>query len=561
MTLNKSCVIGLDFGSLSARGILVDFLGHNIGHCVYAYPHQVIDQNLPDGTPLAPDWALQHPQDYLDALNHIIPRLAKRARQLQLRVCGIGIVCTASTVIAVDEEFSPLCAMPRWAGTPHAWPKMWKHHAAQTQSERLLKEANKFGKKFIGYYAGQLLTECTFPKILEIIEEEEEVFKSSWRILEVGDWLVSLLVGHEVRSTSTASCKAMWSREKGYPDFSRVHPLLGLPIREKLGLYTAKMLAPGEKAGLIKPEYAHHWGIPEDTALSASQMDGHAAVKALGIGEKETLLVIGTSTALLYQSKRRVPVPGYCSVEYDCDVPHLCGYAAGQAGVGDCFLWFEKNLLPDTYKKEAQERGISNQSYLTELAASLSPGESGLLSLDWWNGNKSVLSDTNLSGLILGLNIQTKPEEIYRALIEGTAFGLWKIMSALNEQGEFPLSFRACGGVAEQNKLLMSIYSNVLEVPIKLTRCKQPSALGSAINAAAACGIYGDIFEASAHMAEKDFIMIYPHEEDMASYRAIKQDYDELYHYFGLSSGIMHRLKQNRKECFQKKFSKERSIT
>ena len=538
--------IGLDYGSLSCRGILVSTAdGTILAEDEFVYPHAVIDHQLPDGTPLPPQWALQDPDDFRQALHHIIPNLLKASQVQPSQVIAIGIDSTASTIIPVTDGLVPLCEQPSFRSRPHAWPKMWKHHAAAAEAAEITAAAVAQKLPVVVKSGGAIGCESLIPKVLQIFYEDAETFKNTVSFFELCDWIVSLLAGQEVRSTPLLTCKSMWTPQNGYPK--------GQPfdaITPKLAFHDSVhpvIAAPGESVGTLHPSMAKALGLCDNTIITAGQMDGYAALPGNGVADEGTLMMmIGTSTADMILGREWKDIPGVCAAMEDANLPNFTNYAAGQACVGDMFKWFIENCVPENYTQEARRRGLSIHAYLSELAAASKPGETGLVALDWWNGNKSCLNDSRLSGLIVGMTLATRPEHIYRALIEASAFGARKIIDNFKEHGIPVHDIVACGGIALKNPFLMQIYADVFGMEIRTTTCTQTAALGAAIFAAAADGCrsgHHDVFSAIRAMGAKDMISYRPIIENVPKYNIIYQKYLELHDFFGKNNAsFMHGL-------------------
>ena len=538
--------IGLDYGSLSCRGILVSTAdGTILAEDEFVYPHAVIDHQLPDGTPLPPQWELQDPDDFRQALYHIIPNLLKASQVQPSQVIAIGIDSTASTVIPVTDGLAPLCEQPSFRNRPHAWPKMWKHHAAAAEAAEITAAAVAQKLPVVVKSGGAIGCESLIPKVLQIFYEDAETFQNTVSFFELCDWIVSLLTGQEVRSTPLLTCKSMWTPQNGYPKgqpFDAITPKLAFHD----GVHPV-ITAPGESVGTLHPSMAKALGLSQNTIVTAGQMDGYAALPGNGVADEGTLMMmIGTSTADMILGREWKDIPGVCAAMEDANLPNFTNYAAGQACVGDMFKWFIENCVPENYAQEARRRDLSLHAYLSELAATSKPGETGLVALDWWNGNKSCLNDSRLSGLIVGMTLATRPEHIYRALIEASAFGARKIIDNFKEHSIPVHNIVACGGIALKNPFLMQIYADVFGMEIRTTTCTQTAALGAAIFAAAADGRrsgHHDVFSAIRAMGAKDMISYRPIIENVPKYNIIYQKYLKLYDFFGKNNAsFMHGL-------------------
>ncbi len=547
--------IGVDFGTLSGRAVIVDTTtGEEVAVAVHEYSHAVMDEKLPDGTPLGVDWALQHPQDYLDVFRITIPQVMKMAMVSPEQVAGVGIDFTACTVLPVKADGTPLCFLDEYRSRPNAWVKLWKHHAAQDEANRLNIIAEERGEKFLRRYGGKISSEWMIPKIWQTVNEDPEVYDAADRFIEAADWVVWQLTGSETRNTCTAGYKAIWHKHDGYPsnDFFRaLHPKMERLVDEKL---SRTLLPVGTKAGTITPQAARLTGLKEGTAVAVANVDAHVSIPAVGITTPGKMLaIIGTSTCHMLLGDVEKEVPGMCGVVEDGIIAGFYGYEAGQSCVGDHFQWFVENCTPAEYRDEAEEAGVDLHTLLTEKAARLTPGESGLVALDWWNGNRSVLVDVDLTGMIAGMSLVTKPEEIYRALIEATAYGTRMIIETFEENGVPVNEFYAAGGIAEKNPFVMQIYADVINREIKISGSPQAPALGSALFGALAAGKqaggFDTVQEAASVMAKVKDHTYKPEKENVEIYDRLFAEYRVLHDYFGRGANdVMKRLKAIRKE-------------
>ncbi len=547
--------IGVDYGTQSGRAVLVEIgTGREVATSVKAYSHGVMDEFLPDGmTRLEHDWALQHPADYMEVLASAIPAVLNEAGVNAEDVIGIGIDFTACTVLPIDKDGTPLCMTEKYQHNPHAYVKLWKHHAAQEEANRLNELAEKRGEAFLQRYGGKISSEWLFPKLWQIANEAPDVYEDMDQFVEAADWVVSLLTGELKRNSCTAGYKAIWHKQDGYPArdfFKNLDERLENVVVEKL---SGDIYSIGDKAGELTEWAAALTGLKQGTAVAVANVDAHVAVPAVGITEPGKLLMImGTSTCHILLGDEEKMVPGMCGVVEDGVIPGFMGYEAGQSCVGDHFEWFTKNGVPKAYHEEAEERGISIHHLLTEKASRLAVGESGLLALDWWNGNRSTLVDADLTGVILGATLQTKPEEIYRALIEATAYGTRTIVEAFRNSGVPIHEVYACGGIAEKNALMMQIYADVLDMEIRISASSQTPALGSAMFGAVAAGKerggYDDIKDAAKEMARLKDVVYRPRKAEADVYGLLFAEYTRLYDYFGRGENkVMKQLKAIKK--------------
>ena len=546
--------IGVDFGTLSGRAVLVDVAtGAELADSVYEYPHAVMDKALPNGTPLPVDWALEHPQDYLDVFANTIPAVLKQAGAAAEDVIGVGIDFTACTLMPVKADGTPLCFLPQYAEEPHAYVKLWKHHAAQDKANRLNEIAQRLGQKWLARYGGKISSEWAFPKIWQVLDEAPELYEAADYFLEAADWVIWQLTGTQTRNSCTAGYKAMWHKREGYPDkafFAALDERLENVIEDKMNCPITPL---GARAGFIDERAAKLTGLRVGTAVAVANVDAHVTVPAVKItGAGKLLAIMGTSTCHILLGNEEKTVPGMCGVVEDGVYPGFYGYEAGQSCVGDHFAWFIDNCLPAAYYEEAKAQGKNIHKYLREKAEVLAVGESGLLALDWWNGNRSVLVDVDLTGLLVGLTLSTRPEEIYRALIEATAFGTRKIIETFRASGVPVEEFYASGGISQKDPMTMQIYADIINLPIKIAGSAQGPALGSAIFGAVAAGKeaggYDDVFTAAGVMGKLRDEIYTPKPENVAAYDKLYAEYSLLHDYFGRGENdVMKRLKDIKK--------------
>lgn len=544
-------VIGVDFGTLSGRALLVNVeTGEELASAVLSYPHAVMDEKLPSGKILAPDWALQHPQDYLDVFSHTIPTVLKDAGVLPEKVIGVGIDFTACTLLPVKADGTPLCFLDEFKDEPHAYVKLWKHHAAQDKANKLNEIAEETNQKWLSRYGGKISSEWAIPKIWQTLDEASNIYDAADFFIEAADWVIWQLTGIQTRNSCTAGYKAIWHKKEGYPDkafFKALDPRLENVVEDKLDCPVTPL---GTKAGEINESAAKLTGLKLGTAVAVANVDAHVTVPAVKIdGPGKMLAIMGTSTCHILLGTKEHTVPGMCGVVEDGVCPGYFGYEAGQSCVGDHFAWFVDNCVSPEYYEAAKAENLNIHEYLTQKAEKLKVGQSGLLALDWWNGNRSVLVDVDLTGLILGMTLQTKPEEIYRALIEATAYGTRKIIETFRENGVPVEEFYASGGISQKNSMAMQIYADIIKVPIKIGGTSQGPALGSAIFAAVAAGSenggYDDVFQAGQIMGKLKDIIYTPNPQNSKVYDKLYAEYSLIHDYFGKGANdVMKRLKE-----------------
>ena len=548
--------IGIDFGTLSARAVLLDLqTGEVKAQGVFEYPHGVLDTRLPDGTVLPPDWALQHPGDYLQALETVVSQVASQTDPA--RIVGISLDFTASTVLPVDGRNMPLCLQAAWRDQPHAWVKLWKHHGAQKQADRMARIARERGEPFLQIFGGKISSEMGLPKILETLECAPEVYAAADQFVEAGDWLTQLLTGERVRSACLAGYKYFWNKKTGYPSsdyLKAVDPRLEHLAEEKL---QGTVRSPCTKAGSLTGEMAKKLGLRPGIAVGVPYIDAHAGLPAVGITEPgELLMIIGTSSCDMVMGQSAQPVPGICGVVEDGLLPGYYGYEAGQSCVGDLFAWFVEHCVPEEYAAEAAARQLSLHQLLTEKAERQKPGQSGLLALDWWGGNRSVLMDSELSGMILGMTLATKPEELYRALIEATAYGKRMILENYEQNGIPIRRLYATGGIARKNAMMMQIYADVTGKEIFIGGSDQSGAVSSAMVGAVAAGAYDSMQTAIRKIGRVDARSYRPDPEHQAVYDRLYAQFCRLHDYFGRGeNNVMKTLRQLRRQAAEETIS------
>lgn len=547
--------LGLDFGTESARALIVDIdTGEELGVAVHRYADGVIDRALPDGTTLSADWALQNPANYIESLRVAVPEAMHLAGARADDIVGIGVDFTACTLLPTRADGTPLSMLDQWRSEPHAWTKLWKHHAAHHQAERITSVASERGEPWLARYGGRISSEWLHSKVLQVLEESPAIYDTAERFIEAGDWLVWRMTGVELRNATAAGYKGLWIKSDGYPDASflrALDPRLG-QLNET---HLAAALAPaGTRAGGLTEEAAQWMGLRPGTSVSVATIDAHAAVPGAGVTTPGAMvLIMGTSTCHMLVGDRMQLVPGISGVAEDGIIPNFFGYEAGQAGVGDIFEWFVEHATPMEYHQRSLQSGRSVYDLLQEDAAKLRPGESGLLALDWWNGNRSVLTDAGLSGVLIGATLGTRAHEIYRALIEATAFGTRIIIEAFEEHDIAVEQLIACGGLAERNKLMLQIYADVTGREFREAGSAHASALGAAMFGAVAAGSanggYDTITEAAQHMSSFKETIYRPDPEHRTIHNQLFDEYRTLHDYFGRGGNdVMKRLRGIRRE-------------
>lgn len=513
--------LGLDFGTESARALLVDLHGRELGCAVAKYAHGQITEHLPNSTKRLPaHFALQHPLDWVSAAAKATRAALKQAGNAE--VIGIGVDFTSCTMLPTLQDGTPLCLSPKFASEPMAWPKLWKHHGAQSQTDRINAVARERKEAFLARYGGCIGLEWFFPKMLETLERAPRAFAAAEVWLEAGDWFVWQLVGGSAESLARSTCQAgykgMWSAEDGFPSsefLGAVHPKLADVVTTKM---PGRLLAPGTPAGELTAEMAKKLGLSAGIPVSAAIIDAHAGVPGAGAAEPGTLvMVLGTSSCHMLNSPIERLVPGVAGIVKDGILPGYYGYETGQAAVGDAFDWLRKLT------------GNRNFSRLSEEAATLSPGAEGARCLDWFNGCRTPLMDGGLTGAFLGLTLHHRPAHLYRALLEASACGLRWIVDLLRDGGVPVEKFVATGGLPHHNPLVVQVYADVLGAPVTVHPSRQGPALGAAILGALAAGAFSSSQEAIEAMATPKRARVFkPVTRHRAAYDALCSEYLQL---------------------------------
>jgi L-ribulokinase len=545
-------VIGVDFGTLSARALVVRVSdGAELGTAVHEYPYAVIERTLPaTGEQLPPDWALQDPADWVECLRGTVPAAVRAAGIDPADVIGIATDFTASTCMPVLRDGTPLCQVPGLEGRPHAYPKLWKHHAGQPEADRINALAHERGEKWINRYGGKISSEWQFAKALQVLDEDSEMYDRADRWIEAADWIIWQLCGVETRNACTAGYKGIF-QDGQYPsrDFlAALDPRFADFAAAKLEHPISPL---GGRAGSLTAAAAELTGLPEGIAVAVGNVDAHVTLPAAGpITPGKMVAIMGTSTCHVLNGTQLAEVPGMCGVVDGGIVAGYWGYEAGQSSVGDDFAWWAETVAPAEAHEEAKRRAKQGEhssvhDVLTEEAAAQPVGAHGLVALDWLGGNRSVLVDGGLSGAIIGITLATRPAEIYRALVESTAFGTRKILETFGEAGVPVTEFVAAGGLLK-NAFLMQIYADVLKCPISVIGSDQGPALGSAIHAAVAAGAYPDVPAATEVMGRILTNAYLPDPARSAVYDELYAEYQLLHDYFGRGENgttAMHRLR------------------
>lgn len=522
--------IGVDFGTLSARAVVVNIQTGEVaaeGECGYA----LYQEKLPNGTELPAEMVLADPKEYKNALITCVKDAVKGLPKED--ILGISVDATGLTLVATDATGQPMCSYPQWESEPNAWIKLWKSHSAQQQAERIQAVAEQENHPLLGQCGGNVSSEWAFPKMLETYENAPELFRQVDTFWDLCDWLTYLLSGEKTRSINSL-CNKFQFNGTSFPEtefLNRVSPGFGTALEGKLD---GKILIWGAFAGSLLPEMAEAMGLCPGIAVGSGVLDGHVAVASLGLYEAgDVMLTIGTSTVFAILAEQLRVVPGVCGSGMDALIPGLAGYDSGQCSVGDTFDWFVKNQVPERYFRQAEREGCSVHTLLSKLAFSRLPQPEDPIALDWWNGNRCIRGDLTLRGAVYGLSLTTKAEDMYRCLVESTAFGIRNITENFEKLGVPVCKIRACGGISQKNPDLMQCYADVLDRPIEVSYRNNGAAIGAAILAAVAAGYYADIRQAIQALSEKEFVTYYPRKAHTQAYLPRYEKYLKMDRFFG----------------------------
>jgi len=530
----SSYTIGLDYGTNSVRGLLVEIgTGVEVSSSVFEYPHG--DAGILTDS-RDPHIARQHPQDYIDGavavITGVLAAAASHAGFSPDQVVGIGVDTTGSTPIPVDGEGTPLAFLPEFADNLNAMAVLWKDHTGYAEAAEITALAAQIRPEYLKKCGGIYSAEWFWAKILRNLRAAPDVYEKAYTWVEHADWLPALLCGTThpdrlKRGICAAGHKGLYGTWwGGFPDSEFLAALDPKLVRVGESLPT-KTYHVGEAAGTLGEEWAKLTGLSAGIPVSIGAFDAHLGAIGAGITPGTLVKIIGTSTCDLMVSPLSEDlgdIPGLCGIVPESILPNYYGLEAGQSAVGDIFNWYVKSIQP----------GKLDHEQLTEGAARLQPGESGLLALDWHNGNRTVLVDQRLTGGVLGLTLQTTPEELYRAWVEATAFGARVIMERLEEYGQSVERIINCGGIAAKNPMVMQIYADIMGRPIYISSSNQTCALGAAICGAVAAGAYKSFDVATAEMTSLQPRTFVPDPERRARYDRLFELYRKVHDAFGV---------------------------
>jgi len=559
-------VLGFDFGTLSCRGVVLNVETGEL--CVTAedaYRRGVITGKLPEADISLPDeWCLQDPDDWLFSMRKICGDMLDRAGVNPDQVIGLGVDFTSCTLLPVKKDGTVLCQIPAFRDDPNAWPKLWKHHGAQNQAERLENYAAVNTDWLKDYFGNSVSSEWAYPKMLQVLEESPKAYEAADYFIEGMDYIPMLLTGEVTRNNGVLGVNFFYIEGRGFPDDSfaaGVNPSFRNVVKEKLG---GRILKPGELVGTVKPEMARFLGVSEKTVVSVGNSDGAIAGCGAGVNESGSMmLVVGTSTCHQMMYDRYVPFDGICSIAADGMVPGLYGYESGQPATGDLFSWFAKNCAPESVTQQASCRGMSVLDYLNDEAQKLLPGECGLVTIDWLSGNRSILSNYDLSGAMIGLTLETTPVDMYRSLVEANVYGTRMIIENYELHGVHIDRIYAIGGISRKCPWIMQMIADVLRSDIIVPQFDNVPAYGAAATAAVAAyqaGIeYGcrDFNETAKRLIPKETIVYHPDLSKSVMYDEVYEQYRVLHDYFGLDSTFMKKVKEIKVNRKKQKTEKE----
>jgi L-ribulokinase len=537
--------IGFDYGTESCRAVLLN-LHSGECECVeeQAYENGVITDTL-NGIKLNPLMVLQNPNDYLRCMKQLTAKIIANNHLKSIEIKAIGIDFTSCTVLPVGENFEPLCTEPRYCNEPHAYAKLWKSHSANEEAKYITKHLNE--SALIKKYGGIISSEWLFPKLLEIKNNAPKIFHEMTYFLEAGDWLVCKLTNNLIRSSCQAGFKGMWQKERLQED----EVLLQTIDKDFANLFQTKLAGdikkPGEYAGNLTNEMAQYLNLHTEVKVAVAIIDAHAAVVGAGLSKSSELLIsVGTSSCHILLAQQEKMIPGVAGVVEDGIFENLYAYEAGQVAVGDIFSSFVKEQIPSKYFEEAHNRNKSIFDYLNERAAHLQVGESGLVILDWHNGNRTPFATPDVSAVIIGETLKTKAYEKYRALIESTAFGT-KLILQLFEKNHLPIEkIVLAGGIPRKNQFLVQIYADVLQKEIVVLQEQQVTAIGAAILGAATLSNM-TVRQTAEKYGCKKIKIVKPNDLNKEAYEKLYSMYMQLLN-MSFNSGLLQQLHQIKNE-------------
>ncbi|MBQ4050624.1 MAG: ribulokinase [Oscillospiraceae bacterium] len=502
-------VIGIDYGTRSARALLVDTAsGEVLSHHTVVYPHGVMDGDLASA------------DDYENALEELLEAVVPE--KYRPTVAGICVDATSLTLVPVDADGKVLCRLPGLTEHPHAQIKLWKRHTAETQAAEALSLARRRNEPFLGRTGGTVSAEWMLPKLLEIRDETPEIYEKIDLAFDLCEFLTFRLTGEPVRSLPSLSFKCLWAADLGFPSEEYLNALRPGFAEEYRRLLRGKIFRPGECAGSLRPDLCSRFGFPAGVRVAAGLLDGHTSSAALGaLQPGDAVLVAGTSNVLAVQTEKLHDIEGICGIAEDGLSPGLYAIDSGQSCTGDMLEWYLQNALPAEIKEEASRKGTSPHELLAERIRE--PWNCRVIAADWWNGSRNAPCDLSLTGTLTGLTLNTKPEEIYLALLQGIVCGTRAIIEQCAAHGVQVGRMVAAGGIASKNPLLMQQYADILGMPVSVGDFPEGPALGAAVYAAAAAGALPTLEAAYEKMGIRKFTVYEPDNAHRAEYEALYQ--------------------------------------
>lgn len=524
--------IGIDYGTASGRVILVNTSdGKIVSSYEETYQHGTIAEEL-GGETLPHNYFLQHAGDYHHVLENGVKHVLEESQINKDEVVGIGVDFTSCTVVFLDENFRPLHMNEDLSHHPHAYVKLWKHHGAQDEATQMVEANEKANQNWLDYYGHSVNSEWMIPKILEVKHKAPELLERFHYIMEAGDYMTSLLVNQNIRSNCGIGFKGFYDEVNGfnYDFFETVDPELPQIVKDKC---EAPVIQIGDSAGSLSEYYQNLWGLSSNVQISPYMIDAHSGVLGAGAIEKgEFTPVIGTSTCHLMLDPKQEPIPSITGSVKDAIIPGLYAYEAGQAAVGDLFSYSER-MAPQHIVEEAAKQDKSVLEYLETLASQIPVEDQHVVVLDWHNGNRSILSDSHLTGSVFGLTLQTPFEMVHRAYLESTAFGTKMIMKQF-EDNDIPVhTVYASGGIPKKSQLLVDIYANVLNKKVVVLESSNATALGAAMLGANVGGAYDTLRETVQHMKQPVYYEKQPDPEKVKHYEKLFDKYQKLHDLLG----------------------------
>lgn len=545
--------LGFDFGTLSCRCVLIDLKNGKLkGSSESRYKSGVIEEALDDGNILLPfNWALQDPNDWIESMSEVCHKILQESKVKPEQILSIGTDFTNCTVVPCKANGTVLCQIDEYRKRPHAWPKLWKHHGAQQYAEEIQVAAKNNTTWLKKYFGNAVSSEWLFPKALQVLREDPDIYRETEIFIEAVDYIVLFLTGRVTRNTGLLGLNSFWSEEFGFPSdafLKQLDPRMEHFVQEKMW---GDMLEVGDCAGHLTKEAAAILGLTTETIVASGH--GDSEVTACGVGASSSgsmILVMGTSTCHQMLSDQFLSFEGLCSVAKGGMIPGLYSYESGQPATGDTFAWLERLCQGGRYEEEAKKANRSLLAYLGELAEKIEPGASGLLALDWLAGNRCLLFDDRLSGAIIGLSLETKIEEIYRALVEGNIFGSKKIIDNYEANGLHIKQVFAVGGIAERAPWIIQMCADVIGKPVYVPTFEYVSARGAAICSAVALGKidskhgFLNFEDACIALIPKERREFVPDRKRMEEYEEIYQLYSCFHDTMAKPNFIMKRLKE-----------------